>query len=722
MFEEEDARRRGLAVRDAILFLVDWRTAMVRKDPSIEISEDISQAPPCLLSLTLRCIADVMKSKIVSKNGDAVGIIAFGARGSFTRQNWPGIRIVRPLKSSDARSVKLLQNLAKRLENGEADHLIHLSDEQLENTPVPEANPLLCFGPNGSTEFDKALWAARHQFTAVSSSRFSVLHRKRIFIFTNDEDPSRGSDAISKQCVSQMKDLADMSAVVHVNVLFSPSRLNESSAKLETMATGFFGNLIYADEDNVNENRGDVTIATVYSFEDLCSRVRRKETSKRSLRKTVFVLGPNYKIGVMMYALVRKAARPQKVELAASTKKPVIKMTTNTCDSGGTTLKPEEIRSTFAAPYLRDLNPAAAGNSVETGEREENGDSTKSDDASTAEIPKVHGFTREEVNKAKALGKVGIYLYAFRKAHLMKPEYNMGPPTFLFPDDSVYIGSTQAFATLLKCMLRRKVIAIVAVRLSAVTSVGMRFAALVPQEEEFAEDIEQSVPGGFQLHYLPYKDDVYTDWRKEIAEMKLEVKVEKKEENVFVEMNGSKSVSVARKMVSQLELEPYSPNSFLNPDLQRFYTGLENAAGIESTYQPRDELLNPKVAEMQSRAASEMEELKQLEAGADFDGVEEAELHGRKSTKRAAQTAKAALEKAKKKKEAMVEAQDACDDSMYTSRFHDGTLGKLKKTELQLYCRAHGLKDKGTKENLIILIEDDIMHNEQSTNRSKDTN
>eukprot|EP00178_Gracilaria_changii_P013952 TRINITY_DN393_c0_g1_i1.p1 TRINITY_DN393_c0_g1~~TRINITY_DN393_c0_g1_i1.p1 ORF type:complete len:712 (-),score=118.76 TRINITY_DN393_c0_g1_i1:3777-5912(-) len=697
MIDEQNARRRGLAIRDAVVFLVDWRTAMIRKDASMEISEDISQGTSCLLSLTLRCIADVIKSKIVSRTGDAVGIIAFGAQGSATRQNWPGIRIIRPLKSCDANAVKLLQNLAKRLENGEADHFLELSSQELEEKPIPEGNELFCFGPNNCTEFDKALWAARHQFTAVSASRFSVLHRKRVFVFTNDEDPSRGSGAIRKQCESQMKDLYDMAASVYVSILLRPNQLTDSATNDEITSTEFFSNLIYSDEDNVNEDKGDVTIATIYSFEDLRSRVRRKDMTKRALRRTVLVLGPNYRIGVMMYALIRKAVRPQKVELVASTKKPVFKITTNTCDSGGVTLKPEEIRKTFVPPYLRDTKITA---NVE--------DPSNTNNSSAATLPKVHGFTDAEVIKAKALGKLGIYLYAFRKAHLMKSEYNMGPPTFLFPDDSVYIGSTQAFATLLKCMLRRKVIAIVAVRLSASSGVGMRFAALVPQKEDFAEDIEQSVPGGFQLYYLPYKDDVYTEWRKEMEALTKEVKVEQKEEELEVELDESESVTVARKMVKKLELEPYSPSNFLNPDLQRFYTGLENAAGIENTYQPQDELLNPKVTEMQNRAATEMETLKMLDAGADFDGDEEAERFGKKSVKRAAEQAEAALQRAAKKREAMEQAKQECDDSMYIDRFNNQSLGKLKKPDLQLYCRAHGLSEKGTKDNLIIIIEDDI--------------
>lgn len=677
---------------------------MIRKDPAIEMDEDISREPPCLLSVTLRCIADVMKSKIIARNGDAIGIIAFGARGRTARQGWPGVRVVRALKASDADGVKLLQNLAQRIESGEAEGLLSLSDEEIQQKPVSKGDELFCFGSDTSTEFDKALWAARHQFTAMSASRVSVLHRKRVFVFTNDDDPSRGNHAIRKQSESQMKDLADMGAVVEVSILLSPSLLTDSTASDATGSSEFFNNLIYTDEDTGSDEKGSVTIATVYSFEDLRTRVRRKEMQKRAMRKTVLILGPDYKIGVLMYALVRRAKRPQKIELVASTDKPVFKITTNTCEAFGEILKPEGIRLTFKADYLKEKKYTTPGAPLEGSEAEES-EAGQGDQV----IPKVHGFTKAEVLKAKALGNVGLHLYGFRKKHLLKPEHILGPPSFLFPDDSEYSGSTQAFSTLLKCMLQRNVIAIVSVRLNMTSATGMRFAALLPQQEVFAEDIEKSLPGGFQMHYLPYMDDVYTAWRKELNALNEEVKVESKEDGLLIDYEDELgSVGIARKIVKKLELEPYSPNHFLNPDLQRFYTGLENAAGIESTYQPQDELLNPKVEEMQERAQSDMEALKIREAGIDFDGDAEAERFGTKSSKRAAEQAEAAAQRAAKKRAAKESAQEECVDSIYIKKYRDGTLGKMKKQELQLFCRAHGLEDKGNKPNLIITVEDHI--------------
>ena len=72
------------------------------------------------------------------------------------------------------------------------------------------------------------------------------------------------------------------------------------------------------------------------------------------LRKTVLVLADDYMIGVTLYALVRKAKRPKKLELAAATNKPAFKVTTATCQSVGEVLKLEDIRHMFTSDCLKN--------------------------------------------------------------------------------------------------------------------------------------------------------------------------------------------------------------------------------------------------------------------------------------------------------------------------------------------------------------------------------
>eukprot|EP00177_Eucheuma_denticulatum_P008407 GFKZ01015289.1.p1 GENE.GFKZ01015289.1~~GFKZ01015289.1.p1 ORF type:complete len:719 (+),score=108.54 GFKZ01015289.1:308-2464(+) len=703
---EQYARRQGLNVRDALIFLVDYRVPMLRRDDTIQIANDICpSSTPSLLSITLRCIADIMKTKIVSRNKDAVGVIAFGARGTHTRQGWPGVRVLRPLKQADAAAVKQMQGIARRLEDGEADSLLEMPSAQLASLDVDRGDLDFCFGPDTSVEFDKALWAVRHHFTAVAAGRGGVMHRKRVFVFTNDQDPSGGNRVVRQLSLTQAKDLAELGASLDVSLLMSPRQMGDTEGDESEMGGldggVFWNDLVYTEEGGSEADRGRVMISTVYSFDDMLMRVRKKDTNKRAIRKTVLVIGEDYNIGVAIYALVKRARKPVAVELDASTNKPVFRITTTTCEASGEVLKPDDVRHTFEPPFLKNAvqrRRRAAGDNDE-------------DATAEKESPPLFGFKKSEIVQARALGRVGIVMYGFRSESALRKEYTLSAPQFLFPDDSQYTGSTKAFAALLKCMLLRKVVGIASVRLSEKFASGIRFAALVPQREVTDSDGEQIVAGGLQLYYLPYKDDIYTAWRKEIKrEAKEEDEVAVKEEEIEAsELNAEpESVSWARRMVRSMRISEYSPSLFLNPDMQRFYAGLEHAAGVESCYNPHDELLNPDTKALQTRGGHYASEVKRLEVGVDFDGEAVASEYGTKGNKRSAAAVENAVRRRTEKRRAQEDAARECDDSVYVRCVRDGTLGLLLRSDLVLYCKAHGLISSGTKAALMIRIEDHV--------------
>lgn len=724
--EEVSARRKGFNIRDAIVFLVDWRKPMLEVDPLLAPSDGPStqeDAQLSLLSITLRMIAEVMKAKIRARNTDAVAIVAFGARGLPARSGWPGVRIMRDLRPSDASGVKWLQAFAARLEAGDADAQLNHYDSESESESESESNAQarkhhndddFLFGNNDAVQFDKALWAVRHQFTTLSAAPHNILHRKRVFVFTNDDDPSRGNSAVRQLALTQARDLADLGASIDVTLLVTPSRLaggakgemsiNSESLNIDVLpwAPRFFAPLVYSDDSTAIADRGSVTVSTVHSLDELSTRIKRKEATRRAIRITHLTLAASYKIGVALYAMIRKATRPLKVELVAETNKPVFKITTHTCESVGQILKQADIRTSFTPDFIKhEAKRVAEG----------------------LEDSKVilHGFSKAEIVKAKALGPVGLTMYGFRDKSYLKKKYTLHPATFVFPDDSKFVGSTKAFAILHKRMLERNVIAIVSVRLSDTSGSGIRFAALVPQQENFSETGEQFVAGGMHLHYLPYKDDIYTAWRTELGDKQEEANSDdecegnskrnglKTEEIETGELhNEDEAVSVARRMVRKLKLRDYDPKTFANPDLQRFYNGLELAAGVETTYNPEDDLLNPNHDAMRKRAGHLLLEVKRLEAGDHFDADATAQRFGLKTNKRKAEMDQRRLQRDVEREVKRAKAQAQCDDHMFEDLFQSGTLDTLLVKELQIYCRAHGLLERGTKRNLILAIEDHL--------------
>lgn len=751
--EVTNHQRKGFNIRDAIVFLIDWRKPMLEHDPLLSPSGAPSvgdDAKVSLLSICLRIVSEVMKAKIRERNTDMVSVIAFGSGGPPVRSGWPGVRIVRPLRPSDAAGIKRLQALAERLEAGEADrpsHDSHFAASMVDSELHEDADEDFRFGDDDQVEFDKALWAARHQFTTLSAVPHNIFHRKRVFVFTNDDDPSRGTQAVRQLSLTQARDLADMGATMVVTLLALPSHLTETPAsplsgtnslidsagnKALPWPPRFFSPLVYGNDGTAKSSEnGSVSVSTVHSFDKLCSMIKRKENTKRAIRITHLTLGDDYKIGIALFALIRKAGRPSKIELVAETNKPVYKITMHTCESVGQTLKPDDIRHFFQADFIKQESKRITEGLADS-------DSV------------IHGFSKVELPKAKGLGPTGLVMYGFRDKSYLRKEYILGPPSFVFPDDSKLEGSTKAFAVLHKCMLKRGVIGIVSVRRSDISGSGLRFGALVPQQEKFSDKGEQLIPGGMYLHILPYKDDVYTLWRNELPggivksdeennegggadngsdleDIKSERNVLEKSESVLVALKKeekvleeSESVLIARNMMRKLKLRDYNTHTFANPDLQRFYNGLELAAGVETTYAPDDDLLDPDMEAMEQRAGDLMRKVQQLEAGSYFDADAVANRFGTKSNKRAAETHERKLLRDKERDAKRFKAQAECDDEMFENMSRNGNLNQLVVKELQVYCRAHGLPERGNKKNLILSIEDHLAKRIQQSKANTD--
>lgn len=751
------AIRRGLNQRDAVVFLIDWRQSMLARDPT-PFNADLEQpheipnsnvfdtnpgsnvpSSPTLLSSTLRVVAHIMRRKLILRENDAVALIAFGVPQRVSTARWPGVYVIRPLKPCDAAGVRTVQALASQFES--AHPPIEEDSDSSDEVGVPPNFSVsdIAAGQAKSVQFDKALWAARHQFSLLSAIPANSVHRRRVFILTADDDPCSGSLPLRQLSLTQARDLADLGAILDITLLTTPSHLQRASSSemgldgIDPMehnplpnASKFFHSLVYADDGS--PDRGTVSVATIHSFEMLRERILRRQASKRSLRKTYIVLGRDYKIGVALYAPIRRASRPAKVELVAETNKPAFKITTVTCEAVGDILKPPDIRTMFSPDFVKDEEKRTKLIKSE-------GDDP-AEEFCKNESPVIHGFSPNDVKKIKAIGEDGIVLYGFKPNSALRKEHNLGPSTFVAPDDEKYSGSTSAFAVLHSCMLKRSVIAIAAVRRSATT--GMRFAALVAQEEQYADDGELLVAGGMHMHYLPYKDDIYTQWRKELPSYGQEaggvgndnddsgdeesndggdqIKVEIKEENVLHAelVRETPAISAARRMVRKLKLKDYNTSTFANPDLQRFYCGLEMAAGVETSYNPRDDLLTPGTELMRQKAGHLLSEIKRLDVGVHFDGEAVASRFGTKTSKRAAETNERLLRKQLDKLQKQEAAAAECEDDLFIQHFQSGSLESLRVKDLQTYCTAHGINQRGPKKSLVIAVEDHLAQRKQA--------
>lgn len=658
---EKKAQDRGLAVRNAFLFLVDWRKPMITD--RLAHSEESDTSSP-MLSVVLRSIANIMKKKIIERVTDEFGVVAFGTGGAVKDDEWPRMRVIRPLERLNAAGIKRMERIADRVDAISAD------TEELDAQLLSKSDKLCRFGDSSPVQFDKALWAARHQLQpTVKAANERVINRLKVIVLTNDQDPTCGSSSAHKQSVTQARDLIEMNASIDVMLLTDPSTMDGTS---EDISVRFFDEMVSGGDYQHSRFTYGTVSRNVSSLEDLMDKFQWRNRTKRALLRTIFTLGEHYKFGVAMYILTAKAKRPTRIQLFADTNLPVKRITTRTCEAIGKTLKEEEIRYTYNLTCLRNpRTPKAWQNPPQ--QLESN----------------LFGFTAEEVKSIADIGATGITLYGFKKKSLFRIEQILRSPIFLHPDDTSFSGSKALFTQLMTSMLKKDVIAIVcmAVRKSS----GPRFAALVPQEESQDENGRQEIPAGMYLYHLPYKNDVRTMWRGELKGLDVSpIETESPQGQRDAIENVPKGTGAALKIVSHLTIKNYHPRLFANIDLQKFYGGLQKEAGVRPTEDMEESMLKPKLDRMQERVGDELRSFKALTMGSEFDGKAAAQMFGTKTGRRALMATENESAKRVKREHDIASARAALNVETYIDLYRRNMLNSMKKNEFAQYLRAHG--------------------------------
>lgn len=72
-------------------------------------------------------------------------------------------------------------------------------------------------------------------------------------------------------------------------------------------------------------------------------------------------------------------------------------------------------------------------------------------------------FEKEEMKEIKAFEKPGVRIIGFKPTSYLKPYHNLKHASFIYPSDSMIVGSITAFAALLDRMLAKDKIGIASV-------------------------------------------------------------------------------------------------------------------------------------------------------------------------------------------------------------------------------------------------------------------
>lgn len=465
-------------------------------------------------------------------------------------------------------------------------------------------------GHGSDYSLSEVLWVCANLFSDV---QFKMSH-KRIMLFTNEDNPHGNDSAKASRARTKAGDLRDTGIFLDLMHLKKPG--------------GFDISLFYRDIISIAEDEDlRVHFEESSKLEDLLRKVRAKETRKRALSRLKLKLNKDIVISVGVYNLVQKALKPPPIKLYRETNEPVkTKTRTFNTSTGGLLLPSDTKRSQIYGSRQIILE-------------------------------------KEETEELKRFDDPGLMLMGFKPLVLLKKHHYLRPSLFVYPEESLVIGSSTLFSALLIKCLEKEVAALC--RYTPRRNIPPYFVALVPQDEELDDQKIQVTPPGFQLVFLPFADD--------------------KRKMPFTEkiMATPEQVDKMKAIVEKLRFT-YRSDSFENPVLQQHFRNLEALALDLMEPEQAVDLTLPKVEAMNKRLGSLVDEFKELVYPPDYNP--EGKVTKRKHDNDGSGSKRPKVE---------------YSEEELKTHISKGTLGKFTVPMLKEACRAYGLKSGLKKQELL---------------------
>ena len=208
-------------------------------------------------------------------------------------------------------------------------------------------------------------------------------------------------------------------------------------------------------------------------LKQLLSSINSKATPRRALFSLPMEIGPGLRISVKGFIMIKRQEHVrscyvwvggEKVQIAAGT-------TTKLSDDTARVVEKSKVRKAYRF----------GGDAVT--------------------------FTAEEFAQMRqCFGDPIIRIIGFKPLNMLPIWANVGKATFIYPSETDYIGSTRVFSALQQKLIKSKVMGLawfVARRNAAPV-----ITAIIPGEERYDENGEQTMPPGLWLIPLPFADDI----------------------------------------------------------------------------------------------------------------------------------------------------------------------------------------------------------------------
>src|SRR3990167_602814 len=294
-----------IPIMDEVIFLVHLTRDLLQEQDSGNGTQDIP------LKIILNGFISFVKSKIISRSSDKVGLIIFNSVRTNNDMNFNGVDVISFLGYPSA-------------------DMIQKTNELITN--LPRVSQSIC-------PLHEALWICSHIFKQSEKGPVSnsgiVPTSQRIFLFTCECEPPVPADRDLDTAKSEAMVHVQQLAIANVEIELFPIRV---IGKIFDY-TRFYGEIVTVDPDEAN----DQVLHPSSKLSDLAVRIRRREFKKRRLGRVDFRIGEGLIVGTQFYALINQVKLPSSINLNGENNKPVKMTTKYVCQETGAELYEKDI-------------------------------------------------------------------------------------------------------------------------------------------------------------------------------------------------------------------------------------------------------------------------------------------------------------------------------------------------------------------------------------------
>ena len=612
---------------------------MLQKPPKPEDKKAERDSPT---SAALKCAYQLMQQRIISNPNDMMGILLFGTEKTEVGDGDSTFEHCYMLADLDVPSAKDVKRLRDMVDNEK------------------EAEEILKPAKDGAS-MSTVLFCANQIFT-TKAPNFSS---RRLFLVTDNDYPVKNK-AEKDTAVTRARDLYDLGCTIDLFPISQPDHNFDRSR--------FYDDLVYptspSDPDAPIAIPSTTKVAKsgegISLLKQLISSINSKATPRRALFSLPLELGPDLRIGVKGYILIKRQEHVKSCYVWVGGEKPqiVTSSTTHMSDDAARSIEKAEIRKAYKF----------------------------GGDAIT--------FTPEEITQIRqCFGEPIIRIIGFKPLSSVPVWANTNKSTFIYPSEADYIGSTRVFSALQQKLIKSKKMGLVwfIPRRNAAPTL----AALIPGEERINDDGEQIMPPGLWLVPLPFADDIRQFPTPPEQPLKTTDALTDK----------------MRLIIEQLQLPKgiYDPSRYPNPDLQWFYRILQALALEEELPDHPDDKTIPRYKQIDKRCGEYIEDYGKEFQEAYAQQHTKAQAHrGKPAAKKrpaggADEDEKPATKKVKNETKIKVENGDGDDgltDEQMADLNNSGQISKQTVAVLKQWLSSRNQSLAGKKADLLERVQD----------------